>query len=73
MKKAKPGRYTLQKRAEEGGVLAKRISENAWKLWAVNAGWDTVAEARRMQDTLQKRHLYYEFRILDQQTNEEVK
>ena len=24
----KPGRYTLQKRAPEGGILAKRISEN---------------------------------------------
>ena len=69
----KPGRYTLQKRAPEGGILAKRISENVWKLWAANAGWDTVEEARRMQTTLQKRHTHYEFRILDQHTNEEIK
>lgn len=69
----KPGRYTIQKRAPEGSTLAKRISENPWKLWAPNAGWDTVVEAKRMQTTLQKRHGYYEFRILDQHTNEEVK
>ena len=61
----KLGRYVLQKRPPDGGVLASRLKSNEWAAWLDNTGWDTIPEAARMLEVFKKRYAFYEFRIFD--------